>query len=156
MVDFALASIRSKAVAAGKARLFSCCGRVAPVLLTVCPTTNLLRLGDPEVQVAMRPRLSIAVGSDGPDPRAHSSLTANAGARSNAKHAALLVSLRQVFVEIGSPLPAPDGEDGYVTHFPVPAHDLRRIDLVVPGLSVAGGLPTFCDTTALTPLTASG
>ena len=42
------------------------------------------------------------------------------------------------------------------THVPVHPQDLRRMDLVVPGLNVARGLPLFCDTTLLTPLTTGG
>ena len=42
------------------------------------------------------------------------------------------------------------------THVPVNPADLRRLDLLVPGLNVARGLPLFCDATVLTPLTRSG
>ena len=142
LADFALPSTRSNAAAAGKARLFSCGGRFASVWLTVCPTTELLTLDNEEMQVAMRRRLGIAIGYDGPDPHGHSSLTSNVGARLNAKHTALLVSWRQVFVEAGSPMPDRNVERLLRdTHIPVHPHDLRRIDLVVPGLNVARGVP---------------
>ena len=42
------------------------------------------------------------------------------------------------------------------THVPVPPGDTRRLDLVVPGLNVARGLPLFCDVTVLSPLTGCG
>ena len=42
------------------------------------------------------------------------------------------------------------------THVPVPPGDTRRLDLVVPGLNVAPGLPLFCDATVLSPLTRRG
>ena len=42
------------------------------------------------------------------------------------------------------------------TYIPVRPGDNRRLDLVVPGLSVARGLPLFVDVTVLCPLTASG
>ena len=42
------------------------------------------------------------------------------------------------------------------THIPVPPADQRRLDLVVPGLNVARGLPLFCDVTAISPLSANG
>ena len=42
------------------------------------------------------------------------------------------------------------------THVPVPSDDQRRLDLVVPGLNVARGLPLFCDITVLAPLSRNG
>ena len=42
------------------------------------------------------------------------------------------------------------------THIPVDAADSRRMDLVVPGLSVARGLPLFCDVTCVSPISISG
>ncbi len=42
------------------------------------------------------------------------------------------------------------------THVPVPRHDQRRLDLVVPGLNVARGLPLFCDVTVVSPITHNG
>ena len=42
------------------------------------------------------------------------------------------------------------------THVPVPQDSLLRLDLVVPGLNIAGGLPLFCDVTVLSPLTHGG
>ena len=42
------------------------------------------------------------------------------------------------------------------THIPVPANDTRRLDLIVPGLSIANGLPLFCDVTVLSPLRRDG
>ena len=39
---------------------------------------------------------------------------------------------------------------------PVPQDSLLRLDLVVPGLNVAGGLPPFCDMTVISPLTHGG
>ena len=38
-------------------------------------------------------------------------------------------------------------------HVPVPPDDLRRLDLIVPGLNVSRGRPLFCDATVLSPLT---
>ena len=42
------------------------------------------------------------------------------------------------------------------THIPVRPGDTRRLDLIVPGLNVARGLPLFVDVTVLTPLTGTG
>ena len=39
---------------------------------------------------------------------------------------------------------------------PVSLDDLRRLDLVVPGLKVQRGLPLFCDATTVIPLPADG
>ena len=41
-------------------------------------------------------------------------------------------------------------------HVPVSEDDTRRLDLVVPGLNVASGLPLFCDVTVLSPLSRTG
>ena len=42
------------------------------------------------------------------------------------------------------------------TNVPVPSTDQRRLDLIVPGLNIYEGLPLFCDTTILSPLSGSG
>ena len=42
------------------------------------------------------------------------------------------------------------------TRIRVPPGYTRRLDLVVPGLNVARGLPLFCDSTVLGPLTGTG
>ena len=42
------------------------------------------------------------------------------------------------------------------THIPVPPGDMRRMDLVVPGLNVERGLPLFCDATILSPISGNG
>ena len=42
------------------------------------------------------------------------------------------------------------------SHIPVPPQDTRRLDLVVPGLNIARGLPLFVDVTVLSPLTHAG
>ena len=42
------------------------------------------------------------------------------------------------------------------SYVPVPPDDLRRLDLIVPGLNVDRGRPLFCDATVLSPLTRYG
>ena len=42
------------------------------------------------------------------------------------------------------------------THVPVHAQDQRRLDLIVPGLSVAQGSPLFCDVTVVAPISGNG
>ena len=42
------------------------------------------------------------------------------------------------------------------TQMQVAVTDNRRVNLVVPGLGVAGGLPLFCDVTCVSPVTGSG
>ena len=42
------------------------------------------------------------------------------------------------------------------THVPVPQADMRRLDLIVPGLAVDRGLPLFCDVTCVTPINGRG
>ena len=155
--DTALPSTRSNAAAPGKARLFSCCGRFASVWLTVCPTTELLAFENCNLQVAVRRRLGLAICHEGADTHGHAALTTNIGGRLNAKHTALLTAWRQVFLEAGGQVPQRNVERMLRnTHIPVPTVDQRRLDLVVPGLNVARGLPLFCDVTVVTPLTAAG
>ena len=81
----------------------------------------------------------------------------NRGARLNARHSGLLAAWKQVFVEAGGAVPD-DNEERMLrdTHVPVPPDDLRRLDLVVPGLNVHRGLPLFCDITVLSPLSGLG
>ena len=43
-----------------------------------------------------------------------------------------------------------------LSYFIVPPDDLRRLDLIVPGLNVHHGLPLFCDVTILSPITRKG
>ena len=43
-----------------------------------------------------------------------------------------------------------------LTNVPVDQSNQRRLDLVVPGLNVYNGLPLFCDTTIVTPITGTG
>ena len=38
------------------------------------------------------------------------------------------------------------------THVVVPSDDQRRLDLIVPNLNVASGLPLFCDITIVSPI----
>ena len=105
----------------------------------------------------MRRRLGIAISFEGPDPHGHGSLTTNEEARLNARHTSWLVGWRQVMTEAGGNVPDRNVERMLRnTHVPVPPADTRRLDLVVPGLNVARGLPLFCDVTVLCPLTQSG
>ena len=67
------------------------------------------------------------------------------------------IDKQRVYTEAGARIP-----DRYVerlltrTHVRVPAHDQRRMDLVVPGLQVERGVPLFCDTTVISPITRTG
>merc|ERR1711965_546534 len=64
---------------------------------------------------------------------------------------------RQVLVEAGGCVPDRNVERLLRdTHVPVELPDDRRLDLVVPGLNVAQGLPLFCDVTIVSPLTRQG
>ena len=66
----------------------------------------------------------------------------NLGARLNARHTVLIAAWRQIFAEAGGQVPDRNIERMLSnTHIPVPEGDTRRLDLVVPGLNVARGLP---------------
>ena len=79
------------AAAPGKARLQSCPGSFASIWLTVWPTTDALTFENFEILVAVKCRLGMAIGFDGPDIHGHRSLTTNVERHLSAKYTALLV-----------------------------------------------------------------
>ena len=112
---------------------------------------------DSELQCAMRLRLGLAACLDGPDPFGYGRLADNLGGRTNARHTAVVAAWRQVFVEAGGEVPDRNVERMLQrTHVPVPEGDQRRLDLIVPGLNVAQGLPLFCDVTVVSPVSRNG
>ena len=153
----ALPSTRRNAACAGKARLLSCTGRFASAWMVVAPTSDSLTFTNQEILIAMRRRLGVATSFEGPDAHGHASLATNTGARMNARHTEFNAAWRQVFTEAGGNTADRNVERMLRnTHIPTHPSDGRRLDLVVPGLNVARGLPLFCDGTVLTPLTAFG
>ena len=42
------------------------------------------------------------------------------------------------------------------THVPLDTDDLRRMDLIAPGLQIHSGVPLFLDITVCSPITAAG
>ena len=75
----------------------------------------------------------------------------------DARHSIFIAAWRQVFIEAGGRIPDRNVERLLSrTYVQVPAHDLRRMDLVVPGFSVEHGVPLFCDVTVLSPITRIG
>eukprot|EP00973_Karenia_brevis_P014023 1905086-Karenia_brevis.AAC.1 len=155
--SFALPNRRSNARAAGKARVHSCKGPFAASWLTTCPKGEQLTFADEEMMCCMRRRLGLAVVIDGPDTHGHRRLADNTGARLNTRHTMLVAAWRQVFYEAGGQVPDRNVERLLSdTHVPVDPADLRRLDLVVPGLNVARGLPLFCDVTIISPLSRNG
>ena len=114
-------------------------------------------MADEEFACAMKFRLGLAVNFDGPDPHGFQRLADNQGGRLNARHSGMLAGWRQVLVEAGGHIPDHNVERMlHDTHVPVPANDGRRLDLIVPGLNVARGLPLFCDITVLSPVSRNG
>ena len=152
----------------GRARLRSCSGPSAGAWLTTCPCSQQLCLTNEEMMCAVRRRLGLAVLADAPvcngrgcrcrvDPHGHHRLACNRSGRAHARHRGLVAAWRQVFVEAGGSVPDRNVERLLRdTHVPVPAHDMRRLDLIVPGLAVDRGLPLFCDVTCVTPIAARG
>ena len=103
------------------------------------------------------PTLGIAVVFDGPDAHGQNKLADGTGGRTEARHTELKVAWKQVLREAGGTIPDRNVERVMsTTHIPVPQGDQRRIDLVVPGLNVARGLPLFCDVTVVSPITRRG
>ena len=155
--QLALPSVRSNAVALGKTRLQSCKGRFAPSWLIVCPTTSQLKMTDSEFACCMRFRLGVATNFEGPDPHGFRRLADNRGGRLHARHTGMLAGWRQIFAEAGGHVPDRNIERMLRdTHVPVEPTDARRLDCIVPGLNVAGGLPLFCDVTVISPVSRNG
>ena len=150
-------STRTNAAAAGKARMHSCRGPFSGVWLTVCPTSPALQFSNVDLLGAMRLRLGLAIAFEDDDAHGHVAMATSFGGGINARHTSLITAWRQVFTEAGALIP-----DRHVerllsrTHVRVPAHDQRRMDLVVPGLQVERGLPLFCDVTVLSPIARTG
>ena len=153
----ALPRTRRNAAAQGKAHIHSCRGPFASSWLTVCPTSTQLQMKDTLFSCAVRRRLGLAVSFQGPDAHGYRRLADNTGARLNVRHTALITAWRQVFFEAGGQVPDRNIERLLRnSHVPVPPDDLRRLDLIVPGLNVSRGRPLFCDAMVLSPLTRDG
>ena len=153
----ALPSRRLNAASLGKSRVMSCQGPFSAAWLTAYPGSQAMTFLDIEFQCAVRSRLGLTVCLDGADPHGHRRCADNLGARMNARHTVMIAAWRQVLVEAGGQIPDRNVERVLArTHVPVPQGDLRRLDLVVPGLNVARGLPLFCDVTVISPVTRSG
>ena len=157
LADLALPSRSRNAQATGKTRLHSCRGRFSTAWLTTCPTSPALSFDDVEVAALVRMRLGLAICLDGPDAHGYSRLADSTGGRTHARHSRAITAWRQVFVEAGGEIPDRNQERLLRnTHIPVPADSQLRMDLVVPGLNVASGLPLFCDVTVISPLSRTG
>ena len=149
--------LRSNAASPNKARLYSCRGAFSGTWLSVCPTSECLTFADADFQVAVRRRLGVATAIDGPDPHGHSRLATALVGGMQARHSAVLAAWKQVFCEAGARIPPQNVERLLrTTWVRVPSWDERRLDLVVPGLSVDRGLPLFCDATIISPIARSG
>ena len=91
------------------------------------------------------------------DARGYHRLTCTRTGRIHARHFSLVRAWRQVLVEAGAFIPRRNVERMLRnTQMQVASDDFRRVDLVVPGLGVAGGLPLFCDVTCVSPVTGDG
>eukprot|EP00959_Pyramimonas_sp_CCMP1952_P359829 7534536-Pyramimonas_sp.AAC.1 len=81
---------------------------------------------------------------DGPDPHGHARLAVATEGRTFSRHKEMIAAWRQIFQEAGGSVPDRNVERLLVrTNIPVPPEDLRRLDLVIPGLNVHRGLPLF-------------
>ena len=91
------------------------------------------------------------------DAHGHHRVSCTRTARLHARHRTLVTAWRQVFQEAGGQVPTRNVERLLRdTHVPVPPHDNRRLDLIVPGLAVHRGLPLLCDATCVTPISGAG
>ena len=157
MQAVALPNRRRNAASVHKARMQSCRGRFAGAWLQVAPSTEALQLRNIEMMIAMKRRLGLAVNFEGLDRHGHAALATNNGSRFNARHTGWLNGWKQVLGEAGGSIHDRNVERLLRrTHIPVPGDDDRRLDLVVPGLNVAGGRPLFCDVTVVSPISGNG
>ena len=149
--------MRSNAACVGKARLRSCMGRFAGAWLVVCPTSPALEFDDCDLLCAMRLRVGMAIKFEGGDLHGHTALAVSTGGGINARHSVVINAWRQVFIEAGGSVPDRRVEQLLSdTHVRVLPYDMRRMDIVVPGLNVDRGLPLFCDVTVHSPITRLG
>ena len=120
--------------------------------------SDKLHRSEAQLRHATTARVAVAFEPfEGPDPHGHRRLADNLAARLNARHTVLIAAWRQIFAEAGGQVPDRNIERMLSnTHIPVPVGDTRRLDLVVPGLNVARGLPLFCDVTIVSPLSRNG
>ena len=142
----------------GPARLRSCCGRHGATWMTAAPTSQQLRLSSFDMVSALRLRLGLPINPESSDSMGYRRLADHRSQRLHARHRGLVAAWRQVFMEAGGHVPRRNVERLLRnTHVPgLPPGDMRRLDLVVPGLNVARGLPLFCDVTCVTVITARG
>ena len=150
----------------GRARLRSCGGPSAAAWMTAVPATQATALSNEEFLCSMRRRLGLGVVPEqcacegcGREVDLHGHHRAACGrtGRVHARHTSQVAAWRQVFVEAGGFIPRRNVERLLRnTHVPTPSGDNRRFDLVVPGLSIARGLPLSCDVTCVAPLTGRG
>ena len=102
-------------------------------------------------------RLGVAVTFEASDPHGHQLLADGQGGRLHTRHREMVAAWRQVLQEAGGIVPDKNVERLLAkTHVPVCPDDLRRLDLIVPGLHVARGLPLFCDATVVGSITRVG
>jgi hypothetical protein len=149
-----------------RARLRSCAGDHSGEWLVAMPVTPALRFSNEEFHTAFRRRLGLGLGADAGtcegcrralDIHGHHRSACPRTARLHARHRYMVSAWRQVLQEAGGHIPARNVERLMRdTHLPIGPSDNRRMDLVVPGLSVARGVPLFCDITCVSPITGSG
>ena len=162
----ALAGTTRQGPLPGRARLRSCSGPHAGAWLATIPSTDALRLSNPEFLCALRRRLGLATGGAREhcegcgraiDPHGHHRTACGRTGRYYARHKCVVAAWRQVFQEAGGHVPVRNVQRMLRnTHVPVDPRDARRLDLLVTGLSVARGLPLFVDATFRSPITGTG
>ena len=90
----------------------------------------------------VRRRLGLTICAEGADAHGYHRLDDWVGGRKRRRD--IIVAWRQVLVEAGGEIPGLNVERLLAsTHVRVPQHSLLRLDLVVPGFNVAGGLPSI-------------
>jgi len=150
-----------------QARLRSCGGPNAGRWLWSIPKEKALRLEDPLFRCALLRRLGLPVESTGDTCEGCGRVLDNSGlhrttcmrsGRVQVRHKPLILIWRRIFREAGVHLPDRCIERQMrLTHINRGPQDLRRMDLISPGIDgVFGGSPLFMDVTIVSPLHGNG
>ena len=111
-------------------------GPQATSWMLFCPVSSNFEIENDIFRCCMKYRLGVAINFEGPDCHGHFQLASSEGGRSHARHTSLINAWRQIFVEAGGQVPNRNIERLLRnTHVPCDPNTLKRLDLVVPGLT---------------------
>ena len=150
-----------------KARIRSAAGANASHWLTAIPFEQATQLDAPIFRCALMRRLGLPVAATADfcegcnavlDDMGFHRTTCMRTGRVQTRHTFLIKAWRRVFREAGINIPQRNCERTLnTTHINRGSGDLRRMDLIFPGVDgVSGGMPVFADITCVSPLHGNG